>query len=117
MTYIIKRARPHIGYGIFVGRRYQQGHGFFNKIVKGAVYPLLKYLGKQGIKTAIAIGEDAARNPAKSLKAIAKRQLLKTAIGSAEDGVALLKDHEEQEGGGKRRKSIKERPRKKYPFL
>jgi len=120
MRYVIKRSRTHVGHGVFVGRRYQQGHGFFSKIVKGAVFPLLKYLGKQGLRTAFAIGEDAARNPNRTLKQIAKRQLLKTALGTAEDGVALLKEHN-LEGSGVKRKSIKETPkrkfRKRYPFL
>jgi len=113
MRHVIKRGRGHVGHGVFVVRRYQQGHGFFGKIIKGAVFPLLKYLGKQGIKTAYAIGEDAARNPKRTLKDIAKRQLLKTAINSAEDGVALLKN-QEQEGDGIKRKSIKAAPKRKF---
>lgn len=74
----------------FAGARYQRGHGFFSSMVHRAVLPFLKYLGTQGIKTAVAIGEEAISNPSE-FKNIAKRKLQEVGIQAVDDGAKRIK--------------------------
>ena len=74
----------------FAGARYQKGNGFFGRMVKSAVLPFLKYLGTQGIKTAVAIGEEAVANPSE-FKNIAKRKLQEAGLQAVDDGAKRFK--------------------------
>ena len=91
------------GQGFFVGHRYQKGNGFFGKVIKNAIFPFLKYLGKQGVKTAVAIGEDAFRNPS-DIKSIAKTRLKEAGMQAIDDGANRIKEFV-QTGKGIKRKS------------
>ena len=96
--------KNHIGRGTyFVGRRYQRGNGFFGSMLKNAIYPLLKYLGAKGIKTAVAIGKEAVENPHASLKTIAKQKFTEAGVEAMEDGLGRVK-RLVQGGGGLKRK-------------
>src|SRR6185437_2585779 len=69
------------------GVRYQKGHGFFGRLLKGNVVPVLKYLGGKALNTGMSIAKDvmsgedwkeAAKNRLKSAGTdIAKRALIK----------------------------------------
>lgn len=86
--------RFQYGNGLFYkGVRYQKGNGFFGRVLKNAVWPLLKYLGKQGLKTAIAIGGEAAKNPSSSFKEIAKEKLKEVGIQALDDGTERVKKY------------------------
>lgn len=88
----MKFHRSHIGRGTyFVGRRYQRGNGFFGNMIKNAIFPLLKYLGAKGIKTAVAIGRAAVDRPNDSISLIARDQLQDAGIEAMEEGVGHVK--------------------------
>ncbi|RWS05321.1 uncharacterized protein B4U79_06148, partial [Dinothrombium tinctorium] len=38
------------GYPFFAGLRYQRGHGWFGRLFKGGVLPLIRYVGKKALK-------------------------------------------------------------------
>lgn len=100
----MRRQLNHVGRGTyFVGRRYQRGNGFFGSMLKNAIFPLLKYLGAKGIKTAVAIGKEAAENPSASLKAIAKQKFQEAGVEAMEDGLGRVK-RLVQGGSGLKRK-------------
>lgn len=42
----------------FHGVRYQRGHGFFGRFFKGVLPTILKYLGKQTLKTGLNVADD-----------------------------------------------------------
>ena len=46
------------GMGSFEGHRYQRGKGFFGSILRKAGIPLLKYLGRQVLRTGIDVAGD-----------------------------------------------------------
>ena len=98
--------RYQYGNGLFYsGARYQKGNGFFGRILKSAVWPLLKYIGKQGLKTAIAIGGEAARNP-NNFKEIAKQKLREVGLEAIDHGAERVKQFV-QTGNGVSEKSLK----------
>ena len=92
------------GGGFFVGHRYQKGNGFFGKIIKKAILPFLKYIGKQGVKTAVAIGEDAFRST-DDLKTIAKSRLKEAGLQAIDDGANRMKKFVQTGEGLKRKKA------------
>lgn len=83
---IYRGVRYQRGNGIYRGVRYQHGNGFLNTILNKAVYPLLKYFGKQGVRTAMAIGKEAVHNPSASFGDIAKRKLKEAGMQALDDG-------------------------------
>lgn len=83
---IYRGVRYQRGNGIYRGVRYQHGNGFLSTILDKAVYPLLKYFGKQGVRTAMAIGKEAVQNPSESFGDIARRQLKVTGMKALDDG-------------------------------
>ena len=46
------------GLGSFEGIRYQRGKGFFGSMLKNVGIPLLKYLGKQVLRTGVDVAGD-----------------------------------------------------------
>jgi hypothetical protein len=121
----MKFHRSHIGRGTyFVGRRYQRGNGFFGNMIKNAIFPLLKYLGAKGIKTAVAIGRAAVDRPNDSISLIARDKLQEAGIEAMEEGVGHVKrlvarSRKRAQGGEgirrrvKRRKQTKRQPVRK----
>ena len=100
------KARYHIGRGTyFVGRRYQHGNGFFGNMLRNAIFPLLKYLGAKGVKTAIAIGKEAVEKPVKSLRDIAKRKLKESGLEVMDEGVSRYRKYVQGGSGMKRRRT------------
>jgi len=91
------------GRGVFIGTRYQNGNGFFSRVIKNSIFPLLKYIGKQGIKTAVAIGEEAVKNPNSDLKTIVKSKLKDVGMEAIDDGAKRVKKFV-QTGKGIKRK-------------
>jgi hypothetical protein len=86
----------------FVGNRYQRGNGFFGRIFKSAILPLMKYLGKQAVATGADIAQDAldGQSIKESVKKRGREAL--TTIGTA--GVKRAKHFVQTGKGRKRRK-------------
>ena len=91
----------------FIGNRYQKGNGFFGRMLRSAIYPLLKYIGSKGIKTAVAIGREAVLDPNTDMKTIAKRKLAETGLEVMEDGVKKVKEYAQSGNGVKASEGIK----------
>jgi hypothetical protein len=104
--------RNQAGTGLtsFEGVRYQKGHGFFGRIIKGSVFPLLKqlwpYLGAKALNTGSNILADVYNR--KGLKESISSNLKKTAGDIAEDALVKVK---EMKGKGLRR-GVKRRKRR-----
>lgn len=47
------------GLAYYQGMRYQKGHGFFGRIFKSTLLPILKYFGKQALDTGADIVKDS----------------------------------------------------------
>ena len=101
--------RNQAGTGLtsFEGVRYQKGHGFFGRIIKGSVFPLLKqlwpYLGAKALDTGSNILADVYNR--KGLKESISANLKRTAGDIAEDALVKVK---EMKGKGLR-KGVKRR--------
>ena len=85
----------------FQGARFQKGHGFFGNVFKGAILPLLKYLGPKAVGLGAEVAKDAlsGENVLESIKSRGKR----TARNIASD----LSDRAEkfaQTGRGRKRR-------------
>ena len=97
--------RNQAGTGLtsFEGVRYQKGHGFFGRIIKGSVFPLLKqlwpYLGAKALNTGSNILADVYNR--KGLKESISSNLKRTAGDIAEDALVKVK---EMKGKGLRRR-------------
>ena len=97
------KPKYHIGRGTyFVGRRYQHGNGFFGNMLRNTLLPLLKYLGTKGVKTAIAIGREAAEKPVQSLRELAKRKLKESGLEVMDEGVSRYRKYVQGGSGVKR---------------
>ncbi|RWS04209.1 uncharacterized protein B4U79_11400 [Dinothrombium tinctorium] len=70
------------GYPFFAGIRYQRGHGWFGRLFKGGVLPLLRYVGKKALKTGSNVVRDVLQGD--DLGSSAKKHL-KTAVHEAAD--------------------------------
>jgi len=109
-TYYINQAGSGIaGYS---GVRYQKGHGFFGRLLSGAVMPILKYLGKKALSTGVNIGTDLLQGD--NFKSTMKKRLKSAGLDIAEDALEKVRNSK-QSGSGrrKRRKSLKRRSYKK----
>jgi len=96
---------PHSGGGVFVGHRYQKGNGFFGRVIKNAILPFLKYIGKKGIKTAVAIGSEAVKDPS-NFKQIAKSKLKEIGMEAIDDGAERIKKYVQTGKGIKRKQEL-----------
>ncbi len=109
-TYYINQAGSGIaGYS---GVRYQKGHGFFGRLLSGAVMPILKYLGKKALSTGVNIGTDLLQGD--NFKSTMKKRLKSAGLDIVEDALEKVRNSK-QSGSGrrKRRKSLKRRSYKK----
>lgn len=95
----------HSGSGVFVGNRYQKGNGFFGRVIKNAILPFLKYIGKKGIKTAVAIGGEAVKDPS-NFKEIAKSKLKEIGMEAIDDGAERIKKYVQTGQGIKRKEKL-----------
>ena len=100
----------------FSGVKYQRGHGFFGRLLSGAVLPILKYLGKKALNTGVGIGSDIIQG--ENIKSSMKKRLKKTGFDIAEDTYNKLQNYK-QKGSGKRRKKkhIKKKSGRKLSIL
>ena len=65
------------GIAAYGGVRYQRGHGFFGRLLSKAVYPLLRFFGKQAVGTAANIASDVILNKINIKDSANKRLALK----------------------------------------
>lgn len=96
------------GLAAYGGIRFQKGHGFFGRIIKGAVpliRQLLPYLGKKALDTGVSIVSDVynRKNPKEAIKA----NLKKTAGNIADD--ALVRVRTKFRGEGIKRRTTRKR--------
>ena len=92
------------GIGGFQGSRFQKGHGFFGNMFKGAILPLLKYLGPKAVGLGAEVAKDAlsGENVVESIKSRGKR----TARTIASDLSDRATQFAQTGRGRKRRKRI-----------
>ena len=95
----------------FQGVKYQRGHSFFGRLLQGAIYPLLRYLGKQDLSTGITVASDVMENK-EDIRQAAKRRLIETGNVIAKDAIARARKF--QQGEGKTRSyKRKQKPKKR----
>ena len=84
--------RTQAGTGLvgFQGVRHQRGHGFFGRILSKAVYPLLRFLGKQAVTTGANLASDMIVDK-KNFKDAAKERLNEAAGDIVKAGVKRAK--------------------------
>jgi hypothetical protein len=61
------------GLPYFQGVRYQKGHGFFGRLFKGGIVPILKYFGSKLLDGGIEMTKDIAGG--ESIKGAARKQI------------------------------------------
>lgn len=97
----------------FQGIKYQKGKGFpFRNILSRVLYPLMRYLGKKGLETAVTTGTDilAGQSPKEAIKS----HLKSAAKGVAGDAIARGQTFlQTGKGRKRRRRSAKHTPTKK----
>ncbi|MDI9312529.1 MAG: hypothetical protein QM535_20125 [Limnohabitans sp.] len=94
----------------FNGVRYQKGKGFFGKVLSGAVFPLLKFLGKNFLQTGVNFANDLLESDdfsIQNVKSKAKKNINASASKYLGDDFKLLK------GEGRKRKRRKKYIRKR----
>jgi len=105
--------RTQAGTGLtgFQGIKHQRGHGFFGRIFSKAVYPLLRFLGKQAITTGANLASDVFLDK-KNIKDAAKDRLNEAAEDIVKAGVKRAKTFA-QDGEGRRKLKIRRKTTKK----
>lgn len=96
----------------FRGVRYQKGHGFFGRLLSGAVYPLLRFLGKNLLETGVNVAGDVLSSDDFSLKNI--KDITKTRARSKAQDI-LNTTMSKMRGSGSKRVSILSRKKKRKP--
>jgi hypothetical protein len=104
MNYYVEQAGS--GYAVYSGTRYQNGNGFFGKILK-QLKPAIKYLGRQGLKTVSSIGRDLLNG--ENFVESAKSNLLNTGRNIMSDAIDKAEKYAEQTGNGLKRKRVYKR--------
>jgi len=108
-TYYINQAGSGIaGYS---GVRYQKGHGFFGRLLSGAVMPILKYLGRKALNTGVNIGTDLLQGD--NFKSTMKKRLKNTGLDIAEDTLEKVRNFRQSGSGRRRRKANKKTSKKR----
>lgn len=103
----IKYYKEQAGTGItYQGVRYQRGHGFFGRILSKAIYPLLRFMGKQALGTAANIASDVILDK-QNFKESAKKRLNETAEDITKEGVKKVKTFVQDGSGERKRKRSK----------
>lgn len=98
----------------FRGVRYQRGHGFFGRLLSGAIYPALRFLGKNFLKTGMNVASDVFNSndfSSSALKKIAKQNLKNSSMNMMDEAVAGIK--RKMKGDGRRRKKQKKTQKKR----
>ena len=94
---------------IFRGVPYQRGYGI-GSIFKRFGIPLLKFLGRNILKTGMAIGADVLANG--NIKDIVKTRAKQGVKSTVKEGLAKASQMVDQVGTGRKRKSLYKAPKK-----
>lgn len=102
--------KQQAGSGIsgYQGVRYQRGSGFFGRLFSNAIFPFLKYLGKQALITGSDIANDMIEEKS-SFKDAAKKRLSVAAKRVASDAFAEAKSRLQGGSGYKRQRTRRKR--------
>ena len=102
-----------VGTGIstYAGLRYQKGHGFFGKIFKTGVMPIMRYLGDKVISTVADIGKDVISGA--KWPSSAKKRVFDSGDNIAEALVRARALICQEGSGAKRRKTDKNKKQKR----
>lgn len=91
------------GLGGYSGIRYQKGHGWFGRIIKGGIVPILKrvlpYLGKRALETGVGVAQDVMDG--ENFKSSAKKRFKATGQRIEDDVITKARN---MSGSGLRRK-------------
>lgn len=92
------------GHGLpyFEGVKYQRGNGFFGRLLKGGIIPILKYFGTKLFDGGMNIAKDVAHG--ESIKGAAKKTIQNTVGDIAGD---IFEKVTHQKGRGIKRRSNK----------
>ncbi|MDI9311994.1 MAG: hypothetical protein QM535_17405 [Limnohabitans sp.] len=96
----------------FRGVRYQRGYGFFGRLLSGAVYPMLRFLGKNLLKTGANVANDLLESgdfSKDNFKNVAMRNVKSRSKEAFDEAVDSIKKKIRGEG---RRKRVKRTSRK-----
>jgi hypothetical protein len=101
----IEYYKDQAGSGItgFQGVRYQRGHGFFGRLLSKAIYPLLRFLGKQAFSTGVDIASDVIEKK-KPWKQSARDRFKETGQQVAQAGLDRARLFQQTGKGRKRRR-------------
>jgi hypothetical protein len=88
----------------FQGVRYQRGSGFFGRLLSSAVYPLLRFLGKQALNTGINIASDVIEDK-QDFKQSLKNRFKETGDMALKAGLDRARRFQQEGSGRKRRRS------------
>lgn len=91
---------------VFRGQPYQRGYGF-GSVFRRFGIPILKFLGKQLVKTGINIGNDYLQG--NNLRASFKTHGKQGIRSSAKEGLKKLNELLDQSGTGIRKRSVKQK--------
>jgi len=103
-THYVNQAGTGYAGSVYTGHRYQNGNGFgfFGKILKH-LKPALKYIGREGLKTAASIGRDVLNGD--NFVEAAKANLVNTGKNILRRAIDKSDEYVSQNGRGvKRRK-------------
>lgn len=100
------REQAGSGLGGYAGIRYQKGHGWFGRMIKGGLVPILRrvlpYLGKRALETGVGVAQDMMEG--EQFKAAAKKRFKSVGQRLEEDAITKVK---QLTGGGLRRRKKK----------
>jgi hypothetical protein len=105
-------AQAGSGLAGFHGVRYQRGHGFFGRLLSGAVFPVMRFLGKNLLKSGANIAANLADSDDFSLNNI-KRTAKKEAESSIQNMMQSVAS--KMSGSGRSRKRKKKHIRHRKP--
>jgi len=107
----------------FQGVRYQKGKRFFGRLLSGAVYPLLRFLGENVLNTGVNMANDLLQSDyfsTSNLKTLAKKNMSKGAEDILSAAVSKLqgrgRKRKRKSIKGRRKKVVKKRKRRKRSF-
>lgn len=100
------------GISIYAGSRRQKGHGFFGKILRTAVVPVMRYLGEKALSTVADIGKDVIHG--ENIKTSAKKRAMDVRNQIEDDALSKARSVICQEGSGRRkRRKVQKKTNKK----
>lgn len=98
------------GASVYRGVRFQRGHGFFGRLIKGAALPILKYLSRAFLSTGIDVAKDALGG--ENVKESAKRRFKETGKRVANEGLEKAQSLLQKGSGKKKKRASKTSPKK-----